>query len=93
VHKASLAADVERWNRYDTASSYKQGVISPNRISDEEEQRYIDLIMNVDSSSSLTASPVEMFFWEHFEPYFGDKISYETAIERLRNQLTLYVSE
>jgi hypothetical protein len=32
-------------------------------------------------------------FYDHMTPYLENKVSYDTAIAGLRNQLKLYVSE
>jgi multiple sugar transport system substrate-binding protein len=65
-------------------------------LSDEEKQTYIDLVTTIDNSSSYNLfymGPIVNMFSEHMTPYFEDKVSYETAIAGLRNQLRLYVSE
>jgi ABC-type glycerol-3-phosphate transport system substrate-binding protein len=81
VHKNTLITKVEKW-RTDAGN-----------ISRDEAQIYLDMVMSADYCYTYNSQPIYDMFIEHMTPFLEDKVSWETAVNRLRNQLSLYVSE
>jgi multiple sugar transport system substrate-binding protein len=90
VHKDSIIAQVEYI--YNGGLVYYDNIRS-TKLSAEEVETYISLITNVDYHSSFFSQPAQRMFSEHMEPFFKGDRSYEDSISRLRNDLTLYMSE
>jgi multiple sugar transport system substrate-binding protein len=90
VHKDSIAVCVDRLrNSFDGTS----GNMIFTKLSDEETLTFINLITSIDYCTAYFSLPTDYMLHEHMTPYFEGKVSYETAINGLRNQLRLYVSE
>jgi multiple sugar transport system substrate-binding protein len=90
VHKRSLIAHIERL--YNFCDGVKDHFIF-TKLSNEDVQAYIALITAIDYSSSFDSSQTNMMFHDYMMPFWEDKVSYETAIAGLKNDLRLYMSE
>jgi ABC-type glycerol-3-phosphate transport system substrate-binding protein len=63
-------------------------------LSQDEMEAYIELITNVDDSVlTYRTSQIYTAIHENMAPFFKDEVSCETAIEKLRNFLRIYISE
>jgi multiple sugar transport system substrate-binding protein len=93
VHKKSLFAEIDILrNLYDKTAG---GFIGTNstKLSEGEIQIFTDMLINVNYCNAYVSHPINSMFIEHMTPYLKGEVSYDTAINRLRNQLSLYVSE
>jgi multiple sugar transport system substrate-binding protein len=99
IRKDSIVIQVESERDRNQGRS---GDVIYTGLSDEETWNYINILTNIDSCTVFRSDPIggteqsfgrDGFFWQHFEPYFKDEVSFEIAIEGLRNTLRLYVSE
>jgi multiple sugar transport system substrate-binding protein len=99
VHKDSLIAKVEKYHNYfdgvvePVGTMRNDGTITSTKLSEAVVQMYLDILLNIDGSITYRSRPVNNMLREHMTPYLRDEVSYDTAINRLRNQLSLYVSE
>jgi ABC-type glycerol-3-phosphate transport system substrate-binding protein len=90
VHKDSISVVFDR--HHNNAEKFPQhGVFT--RLTEEEKWEYISLITNLEYTYTYRSTPIYDMFDEHMTPYFEGEVSYETAINGLKNQLRLYVSE
>jgi ABC-type glycerol-3-phosphate transport system substrate-binding protein len=94
VHKGAIIHMLDDMrNYYDgTEIPSDNGPIICARLSDAEVQAYLEAIINIDSCT-LSSIQVSRMLNEHMTPFLQDRVSWETAINGLRNQLRLYVSE
>jgi ABC-type glycerol-3-phosphate transport system substrate-binding protein len=93
VHKDTIIADINEMREVYDGPARNMPSHVWTKLTEEEMQEFIDIVLNVDHSHSLFAWPVEGFLGEQLESYYKGEISLDTAIERLRNTLKLYVSE
>jgi hypothetical protein len=63
------------------------------KMSDADKQRLIDILLNAHGGFIYRSRPMQDMFFSHMNPYFEDKVSLDTAITGLRNQLRIYMSE
>jgi ABC-type glycerol-3-phosphate transport system substrate-binding protein len=92
IHIDSIKYKVEYSHGFFDGAIHNGNVIH-TKLSDAEKQAYLDIILNVDDCFTYESRPVQWMFNDHMTPYLEDKVSYETAIAGLRNQLRLYISE
>jgi ABC-type glycerol-3-phosphate transport system substrate-binding protein len=100
VQKDSLSARIQTRNDLINGVT-SEGIVYTN-LSNEEMQKYIDMLIDVDRSSAFrnkpllspaNSNPIYRLLEEHIIPFWEDKVSLDIAIEGLRNSLRLYVSE
>jgi ABC-type glycerol-3-phosphate transport system substrate-binding protein len=94
VNKEALVWEVERWYNYFSGSVQDRPgaeFILYAKLSEAEKQAYLNLLLNVDDSNAYHSGGLA--FDTHMIPFLEGDVSYETAINGLRNHLTLYVSE
>ncbi|MDR2572251.1 MAG: extracellular solute-binding protein [Oscillospiraceae bacterium] len=90
VHKNSIIAQIEsKYNYWDGAMDN----MVFTKLSADEIQTFIDMVININQSSAFHSSPADAIFLKHIELYYKDEITYDDAIARVRNDLNLYLSE
>jgi len=95
VHKESLIRKVEMdWYYYNGEGLTASGdTITYTRSSETEMQMYLNAIMEVEHCFAFDSRAVRKIVHEHVNAFFEGNISNETAVNELRNQLMLYLSE
>jgi ABC-type glycerol-3-phosphate transport system substrate-binding protein len=90
VHKNSIIAQIKRkYNYWDGAMDNMMFT----KLSANEIQTFLNMVVNINQSSAFHSSPAEAMFLKHIELYYKDEISYDDAIARAKNDLKLYLSE
>ena len=91
--EAARSAAENEWGRRGNPNGRNDGSIVFEDIPAEIHEKFIDLVVSVDSCVLETYSVTNDFLMPGFEPYFKGEKTYEECIEDLTYRLTIYLSE
>ncbi|MHB1154617.1 MAG: hypothetical protein ACYCWE_21470 [Eubacteriales bacterium] len=91
--EAARSAAENEWGRRGNPNGRNDGSVVFEDIPVEIHEKFIDLVVNIDSCVLETYSVTNDFLIPGLEPYFKGEKTYEECIEDLTYRLTIYLSE